>query len=104
MSQSILKSVLKDEQQRLQQLETSLLQHLRQLPKGYLLQRKIGKQTYFYLSYRQKNHIQQDYLGKISQKEIYHIKEQMKQKKQLRQQLQEVKKRLEKLQRALKYI
>lgn len=103
MSQSIIKSVLKDEQQRLKQLATSLLQHLHQLPKGYLLQRKVGKQVYFYLSYRQKSRIQQDYRGKMSQKEVHQIKEQMKRKKQLRKQLQEVERRLENLQKALKY-
>jgi len=99
---SVVKGVLQEELDRSLSLKEKYEKKLDEYPQGYLLERKMGGKVYYYLSYRECDHIRQKYLGALSPKEIKDYKDRIKDKKSLRQQLAEVKANIKYLERLLR--
>ena len=104
MAQSVLKSILEEEQERLKQLEKELYAQYDSLPRGYLLKRRLRGGVYYYLSYREEGRVKQEYLGKLQKDEVKNYKERIEKKKRIRKELRNIRKRLEKLQKAIKRV
>lgn len=98
----IVKGILKEELQRVKALKKQYEGKIAQCPPGYLLERKKQGQKYYYLSYREGERIRQEYLGKLSDKELKDYQNKMKLKKLLRQQLKEVKDNIRYLEKIIK--
>lgn len=60
----ILKDILKDSLNYYLDLDKRLKSRLRELPRGSILKRKIGRQNYFYLKLRDRGRVASRYLGK----------------------------------------
>ena len=99
---SVVKGVLGEELERSLSLKEKYEKKVNDHPQGYLLERKMGKKVYHYLSYREGGKIQQKYLGVLSPEEVKKYKDQIKDKMALRKQLSEVKANIKYLERLLK--
>ena len=98
----IVKSILKEELDRIKALGKKYAEEINQCPPGYLLKRQRNNNNYYYLSYREEGKIKQDYLGKLSSEEVKKMKGKMKLKKQFRQQLKETREHIKYLEKLLK--
>lgn len=65
MNSELLKSVFQDELERTNRLILRYEAELDGLPKGSLFRRKIGKQEYFYLNYREGCKVISKFLGNV---------------------------------------
>jgi hypothetical protein len=61
---AILKGILKDSLEYYQDLDRRLKARLKELPRGSILKRKIGRHEYFYLKERVGKRVNSRYLGK----------------------------------------
>lgn len=98
----IVKGVLQEELARSISLKKRYEKKLADYPPGYLLSRKRGGRVYYYLSYRDGERIQQQYLGILSLDDAKKYKDQIKDKNALKKQLSEVKANIKYLERLLK--
>lgn len=87
----ILKDILQDSWGHYRNLERKLRARLKKLPNGSVFKRRIGKQHYYYLSYRKEGAVLSKYLGKECPD---NIEEGIEERRLLKRQLQEVKKNL----------
>lgn len=99
---AVVRGVLQEELERSLVLKKKYEKKLGDYPPGYLLARKRQGAVYYYLSYREGDHIRQKYLGALSPEEIKKYKDQIKDKKALKLQLAEVKYNIKYLERILK--
>lgn len=99
---SILVSTLKEELATSKKLEKKYSYELALLPKGSFIVRKVGKKQYGYLTYRNKNKVEQKYLGPLSEKQIEEYREKSKKKRVYKKQLKQIKEQLIILMRALR--
>lgn len=98
----IVKSVLKEELERVRSLQRRYEQKLKEYPAGYLLKRNSGSKIYYYLSYREEDRIRQKYLGSLSSDELKKYQRQMEEKKVVRDQMAQVKNNIRYLERLLR--
>jgi hypothetical protein len=81
---AILKGILKDSLDYYLDLDKRLKARLKELPRGSILKRRIGRQDYFYLKVRDGQRVKSQYLGKKRPAELEkHIEERRLVKKQL---------------------
>ncbi len=82
---AILKGILKDSLDYYLDLEKRLKARLKQLPRGSVMKRRIGRKDYFYLKVRDGARVESKYLGKSRPAEIEKaVKERRLLKKQLK--------------------
>ena len=67
---AILKEILEDSLDYYLDLDRRLRARLKELPRGSILKRRIGRKDYFYLNYRNGKRVVSRYLGKDEPKEI----------------------------------
>jgi hypothetical protein len=87
----ILKDILSESREYYFDLEKRLKARLAQLPKGSLLKRRIGKQDYYYLKFRQEGKVISKYLGKH---EPEGLAKDIKERRLIERQLKEVRENL----------
>lgn len=93
---AILKGILQDSVGYYLDLQRRLRARLRALPRGSVLKRRIGRQDYYYLNYRNGQQVVSKYLGK---KEPSIIEKGIKERKLIKRQLKEVEENLAMLRR-----
>ena len=84
---AILKGILKDSLDYYLDLNKRLMARLKELPRGSILKRRIGRHDYFYLKVRDGLRVQSKYLGK---KKPADIEKALKERRLLKKQLKEV--------------
>jgi len=87
---SILKSIIKDEYNRLHELKEIYIEELKKLPKGSIFKRKIKNQDYYYLNYRDNNKVKSEYLGKENSTKLKQLLDFLKQRKDIEMDLKKV--------------
>ena len=93
---AILKGILKDGRDYYLDLNKRLEARLKELPRGSILKRRIGRQDYFYLKIRDGQHVKSHYLGK--QRPIA-LEKEIAERRLIKKQLDEVKENLRMLAR-----
>lgn len=82
--------VLKEELERLLQLEKSYLREIKALPKGSIQQKKIKNKQYPYLVCRDGSDVVSEYVGKLPKQEIEKLKSDIEQRRKYEGLLREV--------------
>ncbi len=85
----VIKTVLKEELQRLQRMEKVYLQKISQLPKGCISMKKISGKRYPYRAFRMGNKVKSEYL-KVSKEELEQLKNQINQRKKYEEALKTI--------------
>ena len=98
----IVKGVLKEELGRVRSLKGKYERQLKEHPAGYLLKRQAVRNVYYYLSYREGDHIRQKYLGTLSPDELKNYQKKMEVKKSIRAQLAQAKNNIRYLEKLLR--
>ena len=80
---SVIRGVLADELARNERMKRRYLTELDTLPKGSLMLRRIGKQEYYYLKYRENKNVKSEYLGKKGEIDIESIKDKIGKRKHI---------------------
>ena len=93
----ILNGVLKEELERLKELEKNYEEKIAKLPKGSLIKKNIKGNIYYYLNYRQGKKGVFEYLGKLKKEEIDKIKKEIEERRKLEKLKQQVKKDIKKM-------
>ncbi|MCR4297055.1 MAG: hypothetical protein NUW21_16105, partial [Elusimicrobia bacterium] len=96
---AILKGILKESLDYYLDLDKRLKARLKELPRGSVLKRRIGRHDYFYLKVRDGSRVQSRYLGK---KKPAEIEKAIKERRLLKEQLKEVEQNLTMLARVEK--
>lgn len=87
---AILKGILKDSFAYYVDLERRLQARLKELPRGSVFRRRIGRKDYYYLNYRQGARVVSRYLGK----EASGVEKEVKERRLIEQQLKDVRENL----------
>jgi hypothetical protein len=93
---AILKGILKDSLDYYLDLDQRLRARLKKLPHGSVLKRRIGRQDYFYLNFRNGRRIVSRYLGR---QEPRQIEKEIAERRLIKKQLKEVEENLKLLRR-----
>lgn len=96
---AILKGILKDSLDYCLDLDKRLKARLRDLPRGSILKRRIGRQDYYYLKVRDGRRVKSHYLGKRRPVEL---ERQVEERRLVKKQLDEVSENLRMLARVEK--
>lgn len=96
-------NALKEERKEAQKLLKKYRQEFNSLPEGTFFTRKIGKQTYSYITSSKNGEIKQRYLGNLEPKKIKKYKEVAHRKKKLKSLIKKAKKQLSFLDKALRH-
>ena len=96
---SILDDVMREEYERMNRLIPNMEAEIRELPKGYISEKKIKSGTYYYLQYRENKKMKSVYL-KREDVESYRIL--ISRRKELEQKLKELQQEQKKLERILR--
>lgn len=93
---AILKGILKESLEYYRNMEKRLASRIRELPRGSILKRRIGKRSYFYLKYREGRRVASRYLGKARPEAL---EKAIEERRLLKRQLEEVQENLRMLAR-----
>lgn len=93
---AILKGILKDGLDYYLDLDKRLKARLKELPRGSILKRRIGRQDYFYLKFRESQRVKSRYLGK---RRPIDLEKGIAERRLIKKQLDEVKENLQMLAR-----
>lgn len=93
---AILKDILKDSLDYYQDLDRRLRARMKELPRGSVLKRRIGRKDYYYQIYRNGKRVISRYIGKD---EPLRIIKDIKERRQIRRQMGEVRENLRMLRR-----
>jgi hypothetical protein len=100
-SMGIIKHILKEELERLEQLSLKYENEIAKLPKGSLSKKKRNKNIFVYLAYREKDKVKFKYLGKENSEAVLKIKEQIEQRQKYLDDLKKIKSDIKEIKRAL---
>ena len=84
----VLNGIISDSWNYYQNIQIQLEKKIKQLPKGSIKKRLLGKQIYFYLQYREGKKVVHKYLGKVEPEKL---ERETKERRALIQQLHQVK-------------
>jgi hypothetical protein len=97
----ILNGVLKEELERLKELEKNYEEKIAKLPKGSLIKKNIKGNIYYYLNYRKGKKGIFEYLGKLRKEEIDKMKEKIAERRKLVKLKRQVKKDIKNLEKII---
>ncbi len=98
---SELRSILREERDRLRELAALYRSRISELPKGYISVKKINGRHYAYLSYREKDRIRSVYIGKSPSEKAAEMKRLIESRKEYQSQLKLIRGRIKELQKIL---
>ena len=96
-------NALEEEKKEAQKLLKKYEQEFALLHEGAFFIRKIGKQTYGYVTFSEKGEVKQRYLGNLEPEEVKHHKEAAQRRKKLKGLMKQVRKQLSFLEKALRH-
>jgi len=97
----ILNGVLKEELERLKNLEKSYEQKIAELPKGSLIKKNIKGNIYYYLNYRKSGKGVFEYVGKLNKEKLEKMKEKISERRKLVKLKRQVKKNTKNLEKMI---
>jgi len=80
---NILQGILKEELERLKKLNIHYVLEMSKLPKGCLIRKKINKNIYYYLNYRNGKKSIYKYIGKLNKSELRELSEKIEKRRKL---------------------
>lgn len=83
MNSELVKSVFEDELERTKRLVRRYEEEIAALPKGSVFTRQIGRQSYFYLSYREDSRTVSKFLGNVKDFRIEELEQKLNRRKEL---------------------
>ena len=98
---SALRSILKEELQRLEVLCRKCRAEIARLPKGSISEKERKGKLYAYLAYREKDRVVFKYLGRVQSNKVMGIEAKIKSRKRYENLLKKVQSNLKELRRAL---
>ena len=96
-----MEGILKEELERLRELERGYRKAIRELPKGSLQQKRINGIAYPYLVYRRSSKVVSRYLGRLSEPELKKLKEEIEMRKRYQSLLKETRQNRSKIHKML---
>ena len=99
---SVLKGILKEEGDRLKEVEKSYLREIAKLPEGSVQIKKIKERPYPYRVLSKKGKVQTEYLGKLPEPDLKSLKEKIALRKRYQALLKEVRSNQKMVKRALR--
>ena len=98
-----IKELLKEELANSLRMERDYGRALAELPRGSLVRKKVGKQAYYYLAYREGPKVRFQYMGRnVDKAEIAKLREAKKLRAQYRKHRSDVRKQIRFLRRVLR--
>ncbi len=101
-NQSVIAGILHDELQRNLRMQSSYKKELEMLPRGSVMQRKIGNSIYLYMKYRVGTKVITEYIGRLVPELLQEIEEKIKHRKYLQNLLKQLKLEENEIRRAIK--
>ena len=98
----ILNGVLNEELDRLNQLKKNYEKQIVKLPKGSLIRKNVKGNIYYYLNYRQEKKKIFKYIGKLPNKELKNLLDEIEERRKLEKLNKQVKKDIKKLEKMIK--
>lgn len=98
---SVIKHVLNEELDRLEQLSLKYEDEIRKLPNGSLAKKMRNGKAYIYLAYRDKDRVKFNYIGKESSEAVQKALVQREQRQEYINNLRQVKNDIKEIKRAL---
>lgn len=95
---SILEEVLVEEYERSERVSRALATELAGLPRGSVREREINGRTYYYLQYREGNHVRSDY---VSREDVEGLRERLARRKEVIAALKEQERSRKQIEKAL---
>lgn len=99
---NILISTLKEELATAKRLEKKYLKRIGELPRGSFIFRTIRGKQYGYLTFRENGRVKQEYLGSLSEEQIFFYKDAMRQRSEYKLKLKSVHEQIKIINRALR--
>lgn len=96
-------NALEEERKEAQKLLKKYEKEFISLPEGTFFTRKVGKQTYAYITSSDRGEVKQKYLGNLEPEEVAHYKEATKRRKKLKSLMKQAQKQLDFLEKALRH-
>jgi hypothetical protein len=98
----VLRGILKEERERLKEVEKSYLREIANLPEGSIQIKKIKERSYPYRVRSKKGKVRCEYLGKMSEAKLKELKEKIARRKKYRSLLKEARANQKMIRRALR--
>jgi len=98
---SYLKSILKEEYERLKALSGKYHDEISALPRGSISIKKRNQKEYVYLAYRKKGNVKFDYIGSLSSEKSKDVLNKVKLRKKYEIKLRQVGKDLEEIEKVI---
>lgn len=95
----ILNSVLEEELKRLRKLEKMYKNKISDYSRGSLIRKKIGNGIYYYLNYRENGKGVFKYIGKLNEKKLQELKNEISERRKFEKLLRNVMKDIRKLEK-----
>lgn len=96
-----MEGILKEELERLRELERGYRKAIQKLPKGSLQQKRINGIAYPYLVYRRSSKVVSRYLGRLSELELKKLKEEIEMRRKYQSLLRETRQNQSKIHKML---
>ena len=97
----MLNDILKEELERLRQLEKIYKEEIARLPRGSLVKKNINGNIYYYMNYRDNGKGIFKYIGKMNEEELRNKQAQIDERRKLKKLLRKVRKDIEKLEKMI---
>ncbi len=98
---SELRSILREERDRLRELAALYRSRISELPKGYISLKKINGHSYAYRSFRENNKVRSVYIGKSPSEKAAEMKRLIESREEYQSQLKLIRGRIKELQKIL---
>ena len=102
MKSEIIRSVFLDELERNKRMVARYEKECESLPKGSIFKRRLGKQEYFYLNYREGQKVISKFLGKANCYDITELQQKLVRRKELMSLLKKLKNEMKELEKEVK--
>lgn len=99
---SVLRGILKEEEQRLKSLSRMYAREIRKLPRGCLSLKRIRGGEYAYLAYRKGGRVNFDYLGLAESAKVATIRAQVEERRKLQVLMRKTRQNLSEVERMLR--
>ncbi len=100
--ETVIHGVLTEELERNDRMRSRYIEEIESLPKGSIVIRKIGKQEYYYLTYRENRKVVSKYLGKKEEVDIEQLKKDISKRKHFQEVIKDLKQEEKEIKKALR--
>jgi len=99
---TVIRGVLEEELERNDRMKKRYLEEMDKLPKGSIVTRKLGKQEYYYLTYRENRKVIAKYIGKKDVTDIIQLQSNINKRKHLQDVIKNLKQEEKEIRKVLR--